>query len=191
VRDGPGLGPMRTCAAPSRLEAYASFATRPRRLGEPARQASLSVMGKAFSPNSSPYRQAVSASLWARSFMARRLSPYQQWRSGPHGFRAGDETRAVCGFLRILATSQGGVINLHLVPQLKCIPPVYRPEKFCGPAEEPTPLSICARHRNHFAARILNINSHCLVGGATDACYVNFLLGRHSGNYHLDIVGAI
>jgi hypothetical protein len=46
------------------------------------------------------------ASLRARGFMARRPSPDQQWRSGPNGFRAGDEARAVCGFLRILAEEQ-------------------------------------------------------------------------------------
>ena len=33
----------------------------------------------------------------------RRVS---QWRSGPHGFRAGDEARAVSGFLRILAAQK-------------------------------------------------------------------------------------
>jgi hypothetical protein len=37
--------------------------------------------------------------LFARGVMARRPSPDQQWRSGPHGFGTGDEARAKCRFL--------------------------------------------------------------------------------------------
>ena len=51
----------------------------------------------------SPHRRSPFASLCARSFMARRSSPDQQWRTGPHDFWLGDETRAICRFLRILA----------------------------------------------------------------------------------------
>jgi len=49
------------------------------------------------------------ASLCARGVMARRPSPDQQWRSGSHGFRSGDEARTVCGFLRVLAAQKVSV----------------------------------------------------------------------------------
>jgi hypothetical protein len=38
-----------------------------------------------------------------KKLLARRPSPDQQWRTGSHGFWSGDEARAVCGFLWILA----------------------------------------------------------------------------------------
>jgi hypothetical protein len=59
----------------------------------------------------SSFCRALFASLCARGNLARRSSPDQQWRSGSRAFRTGDEARAVCGLLRVLAEERG-VLNI-------------------------------------------------------------------------------
>jgi hypothetical protein len=50
---------------------------------------------------------------YARGFVARRPSPSVEWRTGSHGFRTGDEARAVRGFLWILAMIYPLKIKMH------------------------------------------------------------------------------